>query len=176
MLILVLTIIGVIFGAFGALTFFGLTAPRLAQYAKEVTGKRSRSQILDLVFAVVMTGLLISIAIKDAARVGLTGSVAIISLIPQMWFHTVIDEWKLKLSRRATIVTVIVRAALYLSFLSLMTASIVATTVDEPLWHNLAPFWGGTAGGIGIFVLAEYVKAKRKKKRASEEVTRDSTL
>ena len=173
MLILILTIIGVVFGA---LTFSGLTGPRLFKYAKDVTSKRSRTQIAYLVFAVAMTGAFIFIAVESFETLGLVGSLAVIALIPLIWFEPLLDVWKLRLSQRGEKVATVVRAIIALVMFLLLITSSVLSDGSRPLWQKLAPTLGGFAIGGGILVLSAYMQKKRQNKLLSQEDDKDSLL
>ena len=173
MLILILTIIGVVFGA---LTFSGLTGPRLFKYAKDVTSKRSRTQIAYLVFAVAMTGAFIFIAVESFETLGLVGSLAVIALIPLIWFETLLDVWKLRLSQRGEKVATVVRAIIALVMFLLLITSSVLSDGSRPLWQKLAPTLGGFAIGGGILVLNAYVNKKRKNRLLSQKDDKESPL
>jgi hypothetical protein len=173
MLILILTIIGVVFGA---LTFSGLTGPRLFKYAKDVTSNRGRTQTAYLIFAVAMTGAFIFIAIESFATLGLVGSLAVIALIPLIWFETLLDVWKLRLSQRGEKVANIVRTIIALVMFSLLITSSVLSDGSRPLWQKLASTLGGFAIGGGILVLNAYVNKKRKNRLLFQKDNKDSPL
>ena len=173
MLILILTIIGVVVGV---LTFSGLTGPRLFKYAKDVTRNRSRIQIAYLVFAVTMTGAFIFIAVEVFKTLGLVGSLAVIALIPLLWFETLLDVWKLRLSRRGEKAAAVARVIIALAMFSLLITSSILTDGNRPVWEKLAPILGGFGFGGSLQVLDWYIRKKRKSKRLSQEVSKDSPL
>ena len=168
-----LQVIFLVLAVFGALPFFGITGPKLFKYAKGATSSRSRGQIAFLVFAVAMTGALIFMAVRDFKTLGLTGSLGTILMIPLMWFYTLIEVWKLKLSKMGQLVTDGVRIIMYLAFLALVSSSIVSNNVDKPLWQELGPFLGAPVAVFGLYALWAYLVKKRNRKRISQEVSKD---
>ena len=173
MSILILTIIGVVLGA---LTFSGLTGPRLFKYAKDATSKRSRIQKVYLVFAIAMTVLFIFVTVYRFETLGLVGSLAVVALIPLIWFETLLDVWKLRLSQRGEKAAAVARVIIALAAISLLITGSILTDSDRPLWQKLAPTLGGFAIGGGILVLSAYMQKKRQNKLLSQEDDKDSPL
>jgi hypothetical protein len=173
MLILILTIIGVVVGL---LTFSGLTGPRLFKYAKDVTSKRSRNQIAYLVYAVAMTGIFIFLAVEVSKTLGLAGALAAIAFIPLIWFETLLDVWKLKLSKRGEKAAAVARLIIALAMLSLMITSAILTDGNRPLSEKLAPILGGFGFGGGLQALDWYIRKKRVSKGLSQSTKKDSPI
>lgn len=173
MSILILTIIGVVLGA---LTFSGLTGPRLFKYAKDVTKKRSRREIMYLVYAVAMTGMFIFIAVESYKRLGLAVSLAFIACMILIWFETLLDVWKLKLSKRGMKVAAAARIIIALAMFSLLITYSILSDGDRPLWEKLAPVLGGFGFGGGLHALDWYIRKKRESKRPSQATEKDSPL
>jgi len=175
-----LQIVGVVVGiasfVIGVLTFSGLTGQRLFKYAKDATSKRSRIQIAYLVFAVAMTLVFIFIVVERFEWFGWAGSLAIIVLIPLIWFETLLDVWKLRLSQRGEKAATVVRAIIALVMFSLLITSSVLSDGNRPLWQRLAPTLGGFGIGAGILVLSAYMRKRRENKLLSQEDDKDSPL
>lgn len=158
------------------LTFSGLTGPRLFKYTRDATSKRSRTQIGYLVFAVAMTGGFIFIAVEGSKTLGLLGAFAVIALIPLIWFETLLDVWKLRLSQRGQKTTTVVRAIIGLAAFSLLITGSILSDSNRPLWQRLAPTLGAFAIGVGILALNAYVNKKRENKLLSQKDDTDSPL
>ena len=152
--------------------FLQLNSRRLSKYAKvtkvEIT-KRNRLQKFFLIFTIALTPFYIFVVIWRCEIIGLAGFLAFIAMLLLLWRYALIDVWKLKLSQRGEKVVNIVGAVIYLAFLSLMIISSVLSDGDKPLWQKLAPILGGTAGGVGIHYLNEYVNRKLEGRRSSKE-------
>jgi len=152
--------------------FLQLNYRRLSKYAKvakvEIT-KRNRLQKFLLIYTIVMTPAFIFLAIWRFETLGLMWFLAVIATLLLWWRYTLIDVWKLKLSQRVENIVNVAGAVIYLAFLSLMITSSILSDGDRTLWQKLAPILGGTAGGVGIHYLNEYVNKKLERRRASEE-------
>jgi hypothetical protein len=169
-------IFNIFLGVIAVLGFAGLTGPQLFKYAKHALTKRSRIQMVYLVFAVVMTPAFIFIALKSFETLGLAGSLAAIAVIPLIWFETLLDVWRLRLSQRGVKVAIVVRAIVALAMFSLLITSSVLSDGNRPLWQRLAPTLGGFGMGAGILVLNSYVNKKRENKLLSQKDDKDSPL
>jgi hypothetical protein len=152
--------------------FLQLNSRRLSKYAQvakvEIT-KRNRLQKFLLIFMIVITPAFIVTVIWRFETLGLMWLLVFIAMLFLLWGYALIDVWKLKLSERGKKVTDVVRAIIYLAFLSLVITNSILSGGDIPLWQKLAPFLGGTAGGVGIHYLNEYVNKKLEGRRSSKE-------
>jgi len=154
------------------LMFFGLTPGRLSEYAKtarvEIT-KRSRLQKFLLIFMIVITPAFIITVIWRFETLGLMVLLGAIAAILLMWRYTLKDVWKLKLPQRVEQVVNIAGAVIYLAFVTLTITDSILRDSGVPLWRKLAPFLGGTTGGVGIHYLNDYMNKKLAGRRSSKE-------
>jgi hypothetical protein len=169
-------IFDIFLGVIAVLGFAGLTGPRLFKYAKYALTKRSRIQIAYLVLAIAMTLGFIFIVVVRFEWFGWAGSLAIIAVIPLIWFETLLDVWKIRLSQRGEKSATVVRAIIALVVFSLLITSNVLSDGNRPLWQKLAPALGGFGLGTGILVLSAYMRKRRENKLLSQKDDKDSPL